>query len=98
MCNKVEDAIEAYRLRKQNQEPDSGEIYLEQKEYINLMMDKYAIQRVRELHSPTTIYDNSCGDPECCGSGAGGEWIECEECFELYPCRTIKALDSEQNE
>jgi len=99
MCNKIDDLKYAYdKLVEVQKEAKlyADEIYIEQDEYIDLLMKNKAIQRVRKLHSPTTVHDNSCGDPECCGSGAGGEWIECEECFEDYPCPTIKALDGEQ--
>jgi len=58
------------------------EIYLEQEEYIFLLMQKKAVERVRELHKSVQL---------------DLEWgFHCEYCDQDYPCGTIKALDGEQ--
>jgi hypothetical protein len=60
------------------------EIYLEQEEYIFLLMQKKAVERVRELHKEHIF------------TGLGGTYVECRCCERDYPCATIKALDGEQ--
>jgi hypothetical protein len=45
-----------------------------------------AIQRVRELHKPT--------DCDCPVHSTDEIW--CKNCYQDFPCLTIKALDGEQ--
>jgi len=100
MCNKVDDLKEAYdKLVEVQKEAKlcADETYIEQDEYINLLMNKKAIQHVRELHKEIDGNTSICGDPDCCGEYEEG-YIVCGHCYDDYPCMTIQALDGEQNE
>jgi len=56
-----------------------------------------SVQRIRELHKEVDANDSVCGDPDCCGEYIE-DWTMCQECYEDYPCKTIKALDGEQSD
>ena len=100
MCNKVDDLKDAYNklieVQKEAKIYAGDDIYLEDEVYIDLLMQKKSVQRVRELHKEVDGNTSVCGDPDCCG-----EYIEnymvCGHCYDDYPCMTIKVLDGEKN-
>jgi hypothetical protein len=101
MCNKIDDLKEAYKELVEIQKEAklyADEIYIEQDEYIDFVMQKKAIERVRALHK---VKDDGCCS-HCSENTCWGcqEWADCLNCncpcHGKYPCRTIKALDGEQ--
>lgn len=50
-----------------------------------------AVARVRALHAE--VHDGSCSDREHC-TPLGRDGYMCGECYDDWPCPTIRALDA----